>query len=78
MKTLNRLNVIYQNWGDANDISPLLSADDMDYEFRRGEIELTYYQWQWIKKFMRVWDIAENHEIRKNRNQIDKHHGEKS
>ena len=34
-----------------------------------NENELTYPQWQWIKKFMRVWDIAENHEIRKNKNQ---------
>ena len=41
MKTLDRLNVIYHNWGNANGISPLLSADDMDYDFRRGENELT-------------------------------------
>ena len=72
MKTLNRLNVIYQNWGDANGISPLLSADDMDYDFRRGENELTYPQWQWIKKFIKVWDIAENHEIKKARSEEEK------
>ena len=62
---INTLTKIYVNWGDKNNLHPLGSAD--------AELicnsKINSEQKDWLKKFIRVWDKANN---RKDKNENTK------
>ena len=59
---INKLVKIYNDWGDKNNLQPLLSAD----EYSRYHGDLTEEQFNFIDKFMRIWEKAQEHERKKN------------
>lgn len=55
---INKLVKIYNDWGDKNNLHPLLSAD----EYSRYHGDLNEEQFNFIDRFMKVWDKAQEHE----------------
>jgi len=58
MVNIDRLVKIYNNFGDRENLSPLLSADEM-----LSVPTLTDKQWNWINRFIVVWDYATNLDV---------------
>ena len=73
MDALCKLHNIYVQWGYANSISPLPSADDLRFDYisekrnKGHKTRLTSDQFGWLLRFGRIWDIAEDHESDKGR-----------
>ncbi len=74
MDQINKLCDIYNRWGDRNNLSPLPSADELEYDYRCGDVRLTFNQFHWLCRFREAWNNAENHEIRKNRSDDEKNY----
>jgi len=74
MDNLNKLCNLYNRWGDKNNLSPLPSADELEYDYRCGDVRLTFNQFHWLCRFREAWNNAENHEIRKNRSDDEKNY----
>ena len=49
------LSKLYNDWGDRQKLSPLGSAD----EELMGNTNLNDYQIDWLKKFISIWDKAQ-------------------
>ena len=62
MNTYNRLSKIYQRWLQRNKLNPLISADDLYYDFCSGQVSLDNGQLSWLKRFNKTWWRAEAHE----------------
>ncbi len=65
MDTYNTLSKLYQRWLQRNKLNPLISADDLLYDHRGGNVTLSNIQEKWIRKFINVWNKAEEHEQNK-------------
>ena len=50
------LSKLYNDWGDRQKLSPLVSAD----EELMGNPNLNDYQRDWLKKFISIWDKAQD------------------
>lgn len=72
MDNLNKLCNLYNRWGDKNNLSPLPSADELEYDYRCGNMRLTFNQFHWLCRFREAWNNAENLEIRRNRTEEEK------
>ena len=48
MDQLNKLCDIYNRWGDRNNFSPLPSADDLEFDYRCGNLKLNFNQFHWL------------------------------
>lgn len=62
MNTYDKLSRLYQRWLQRNKLNPLISADDLYYDYCRGEVSLDNGQLSWLKRFNEVWWKAEHHE----------------
>ena len=62
MVSIDRLVKIYKNFGDRENLSPLLSADEMLFEDN-----ITIKQRTWIERFIVVWDYATNLDVQLNK-----------
>lgn len=69
MNRIDKLVEIYNKWGHANSISPLPSADDLRFDGVNGKRKISNKQIQWLDKFIKVWNRAEDHDYRKWRGQ---------
>tara|TARA_R100001460_G_C3473326_1_gene167426 strand:- start:429 stop:644 length:216 start_codon:yes stop_codon:yes gene_type:complete len=65
MSKIDQLVEIYNKWGNANGISPLPSADDLRFDGVNGKRKISNKQIQWLDKFIKVWNRAEDHEYEK-------------
>lgn len=65
MSKIDKLVEIYNKWGNANGISPLPSADDLRFDGVNGKRKISNKQIQWLDKFIKVWNRAEDHEYEK-------------
>ena len=65
MSKIDQLVEIYNKWGNANGISPLPSADDLRFDGVNGKRKISNKQIQWLDKFIKVWNRAEDHEYQK-------------
>tara|TARA_B100000902_G_scaffold84708_1_gene89181 strand:- start:2156 stop:2356 length:201 start_codon:yes stop_codon:yes gene_type:complete len=61
MISLNRLTDIYNRWGDKENLQPLGSADEV-LMFNEN---LTDKQRTWLKKFIEVWEYAQEKDYKK-------------
>ncbi len=52
---IDKLTVVYNKWGDDNNLQPLRSAD----EELLGRENLTKEQREWLEKFVKMWDNQE-------------------
>ena len=62
MNTYDKLSKLYQRWLQRNKLNPLISADDLYYDYCRGEVSLDNGQMSWLKRFNEIWWKAEAHE----------------
>ena len=62
MVSIDTLVKIYKNFGERQNLSPLLSADEMLFE-----PNLTYKQKNWIERFIIVWDYTTNLDVQMNK-----------
>ena len=67
MVSIDRLVTIYNNFGDREKLSPLLSADEMLFDDN-----LTIKQRTWIERFIIVWDYATNLDVQLHRSNNEK------
>jgi len=72
MDSLKALNKLYNRWLLRNKYNPLICADDLLYDHHCGNISLTNIQEKWIRKFINVWEKAEEHEFEKSKTDQDK------
>ena len=72
MDTYNTLTKLYQRWIQRNKLNPLISADDLLYDHRGGNVTLSNIQEKWIRKFVNVWWKAEEHEFEKSKTDEEK------
>jgi hypothetical protein len=72
MDSYKALTKLYNRWLLRNKYNPLISADDLLYDHYGGEITLTNIQEKWIRKFINVWEKAEEHEFKKSKTDQDK------
>ena len=66
MDSYKALTKLYNRWLLRTKYNPLISADDLLYDHHRGEITLTNIQEKWIRKFINVWEKAEDYRNRYN------------
>ena len=62
MVSIGTLVKIYKNFGERQNLSPLLSADEMLFE-----PNLTNKQKNWIERFIIVWDYTTNLDVQMNK-----------
>ena len=60
------LTKLYDRLLFRNKFNPLISADDLLYDHHRGEITLTNIQERCLRKFINVWEKAEDYRNRYN------------
>ena len=65
MNTYDKLSRLYQRWLQRNKLNPLISADDLYYDYCRGEVSLDNGQLAWLKKFNDIWYKSDIHEQNK-------------
>ena len=66
MDSYKVLTKLYDRWLFRNKFNPLISADDLLYDHHRGEITLTNIQERCLRKFINVWEKAEDYRNRYN------------
>ena len=66
MDSFKVLTKLYDRWLFRNKFNPLISADDLLYDHHRGEITLTKIQERCLRKFINVWEKAEDYRNRYN------------
>tara|TARA_R100000234_G_C4905576_1_gene137568 strand:+ start:225 stop:599 length:375 start_codon:yes stop_codon:yes gene_type:complete len=66
MDSFKVLTKLYDRWLFRNKFNPLISADDLLYDHHRGEITLTNIQERCLRKFINVWEKAEDYRNRYN------------
>lgn len=66
MDSFKALTKLYDRWLFRNKFNPLISADDLLYDHHRGEITLTNIQERCLRKFINVWEKAEDYRNRYN------------
>jgi|TARA_R100000231_G_scaffold3417_1_gene6175 hypothetical protein len=62
MVSIETLVKIYKNFGEREQLSPLLSADEMLFE-----TNLSKKQINWIERFIIVWDYTTNLDVQMNK-----------
>ena len=62
MNTYDKLSRLYQRWLQRNKLNPLISADDLYYDYCRGEVSLDNGQLAWLKKFNDIRYKSDIHE----------------
>ena len=65
MNTYDKLSKLYQRWLQRNKLNPLISADDLYYDYCRGEVSLDNGQLAWLKRFNDIWYRSDLHEQNK-------------
>ena len=66
MDSYKSLTKLYNRWLLRNKYNPLICAEDLLYDHHCGNISLTNIQEKWIRKFINVWERAEDHRNRYN------------
>ena len=66
MDSYKALTKLYNRWLLRTKYNPLISADDLLYDHHRGEITLTNIQERCLRKFINVWEKAEDYRNRYN------------
>ena len=66
MDSFKVLTKLYDRWLFRNKFNPLISADDLLYDHHCGNITLSNIQEKWIRKFINVWEKAEDYRNRYN------------
>ena len=66
MDSFKALEKLYGRWLLRNKYNPLTSADDLLYDHHCGNVTLSNIQEKWIRKFINVWEKAEDHRNRYN------------
>ena len=61
MDSYKALTKLYNRWLLRNKYNPLICADDLLYDHHCGNISLTNIQEKWIRKFINVWEKAEDY-----------------
>tara|TARA_R100001443_G_scaffold87006_1_gene93583 strand:+ start:730 stop:1104 length:375 start_codon:yes stop_codon:yes gene_type:complete len=74
MDSFKVLTKLYDRWLFRNKFNPLISADDLLYDHHRGEITLTNIQERCLRKFINVWEKAEDYRNRYNDRIADDQH----
>ena len=67
MVSIKKLVDLYNNFGDREKLSPLLSADEMLFDDN-----LTNKQRNWIERFIVVWDYTTNLDVQLNKKSVFK------
>jgi hypothetical protein len=66
MDSFKALEKLYGRWLLRNKYNPLTSADDLLYDHHCGNVTLSNIQEKWIRKFINVWEKAEDYRNRYN------------
>ena len=66
MDSFKALEKLYGRWLLRNKFNPLTSADDLLYDHHCGNVTLSNIQEKWIRKFINVWEKAEDYRNRYN------------
>jgi len=66
MDSFKALEKLYGRWLFRNKFNPLTSADDLLYDHHCGNVTLSNIQEKWIRKFINVWEKAEDYRNRYN------------
>ena len=66
MDSFKALEKLYGRWLLRNKYNPLTSADDLLYYHHCGNVTLSNIQEKWIRKFINVWEKAEDYRNRYN------------
>ena len=66
MDSFKALEKLYGRWLFRNKFNPLTSADDLLYDHHCGNVTLSNTQEKWIRKFINVWEKAEDYRNRYN------------
>jgi hypothetical protein len=66
MDNFKALEKLYGRWLLRNKYNPLISADDLLYDHHCGNVTLSNVQEKWIRKFINVWEKAEDYANRYN------------
>jgi len=72
MDSFKALTKLYNRWLLRNKYNPLICAEDLLYDHHCGNISLTNIQEKWIRKFINVWEKAEEHELDKRKTDEEK------
>ena len=74
MDSFKVLTKLYDRWLFRNKFNPLISADDLLYDHHCGNVTLSNIQEKWIRKFINVWEKAEDYRNRYNDRIADDQH----
>jgi hypothetical protein len=72
MDSFKALTKLYNRWLQRNRFNPLISADDLYWDYHNGEVSMNNGQLSWIRKFLDTWASAEEHEFNKSKTEQDK------
>ena len=74
MDSLKVLTKLYDRWLFRNKFNPLISADDLLYDHHCGNVTLSNIQERCLRKFINVWEKAEDYRNRYNDRIADDQH----
>ena len=66
MDSFKVLTKLYDRWLFRNKFNPLISADDLLYDHHCGNVTLSNIQERCLRKFINVWEKAEDYRNRYN------------
>ena len=66
MDSFKALTKLYDRWLFRNKFNPLISADDLLYDHHCGNVTLSNIQERCLRKFINVWEKAEDYRNRYN------------
>ena len=66
MDSFKALTKLYDRWLLRNKFNPLISADDLLYDHHCGNVTLSNIQERCLRKFINVWEKAEDYRNRYN------------
>jgi hypothetical protein len=74
MDSFKALTKLYDRWLLRNKFNPLISADDLLYDHHCGNVTLSNIQERCLRKFINVWEKAEDFRNRYNDRIADDQH----
>ena len=74
MDSFKVLTKLYDRWLFRNKFNPLISADDLLYDHHCGNVTLSNIQERCLRKFINVWEKAEDYRNRYNDRIADDQH----
>ena len=74
MDSFKVLTKLYDRWLFRNKFNPLISSDDLLYDHHCGNVTLSNIQERCLRKFINVWEKAEDYRNRYNDRIADDQH----